>query len=101
MFRFTIRELVLLTVVVAMASGWALQYRQLRSEQARAKAWRQRAGALEHFLKTDGWRVTWEEAGTEVTAFWPLKDFEGRGRREYHAARMSVCIKFHEPSISD
>jgi hypothetical protein len=30
MFRFTIRELVLLTLVVAMALGWCLEYRARR-----------------------------------------------------------------------
>lgn len=32
MFRFTIRELILLTLVVAMGAGWWLNWGQLRKE---------------------------------------------------------------------
>jgi len=36
MFRFTIRELVLLTVIVAMGLGWGIDRAQLRAERSKA-----------------------------------------------------------------
>jgi len=36
MFRFTIRELVLLTVIVAMGVGWWLNRSQLKAERSKA-----------------------------------------------------------------
>jgi hypothetical protein len=38
MFRFTIRELVLLTAVVAMGVGWWLDRRALTEQMARLKS---------------------------------------------------------------
>ena len=38
MFRFTIRELVLLTLVVAMGVGWWLDRRALTDQMARIKS---------------------------------------------------------------
>jgi len=38
MLRFTIRELVLLTLVVAMGVGWAQEYRRRGPENARLRA---------------------------------------------------------------
>ena len=36
MFRFTIRDVLWLTVVVALAAGWWIDHRQLRQEVSRA-----------------------------------------------------------------
>ena len=60
MFRFTIRELLLLTVIVALGVGWWLRERQFKSEVAKALEWRTRAGALERILKEAGWDVEWK-----------------------------------------
>jgi hypothetical protein len=38
MFRFTIRELVLLTIIVAMGVGWGLDRRALTEKMARLKS---------------------------------------------------------------
>jgi hypothetical protein len=46
MFRFTIRELVLLTLVVALGVGWWIERRTSR-------AWRNRAEAAARQLRTD------------------------------------------------
>ena len=59
MFRFTIRELLLVTLVVAMGIAWGLRENQLRAEAERALQWRSRAAALEHVLVSLGWRVRW------------------------------------------
>jgi lipopolysaccharide biosynthesis regulator YciM len=40
MFRFTIRELVLLTLVVAMGVAWWLDRSQLKTERDDARVWK-------------------------------------------------------------
>ena len=68
MFRFSIRDLLWLTLVVAMGLGWFVREGELRGEAThankRADRFRGIAGALEHTLDTIGWNATWEP--TEV-----------------------------------
>ena len=66
MFRFTIRDVLWLTVVVAMGLGWFLRDRQLLADNERARKWRMAAGALEKTLSEDGWTVTWGYGKGEV-----------------------------------
>lgn len=54
MFRFTIRELLLLTLVVAMAVGWGLSERRWRSGR-----WETKAKVLELVVESNGWEVEW------------------------------------------
>jgi hypothetical protein len=61
MFRFTIRELVLLTVVVAMGIGWWVDRRPTP-----AVMWERRASALAEFLRDDGWRISWDAHTVEI-----------------------------------
>ena len=58
MFRFTIRELVLLTVVVAMGAGWWIDRRDLMWA---ARIWRHRARDAAIVMTDTGWTVEWEE----------------------------------------
>jgi len=58
--RFTIRELVLLTLVVAMGLGWSASY--LASDRPRMQ-WRQHA--LESVLAEEGWLI--EQDGWDVS----------------------------------
>jgi hypothetical protein len=75
MFRFSVRDLFWLTLVVALALAWWLDRQQVRAEvdqvrasgDARAKKWRGRTGALENALTSDGWQVTWETAKVWLT----------------------------------
>jgi hypothetical protein len=64
LFRFTIRDLLWLTLVVAMALGWFIHERQLQAEvrhqTARAAKWRACTGALEFFFREDGKKLTWD-----------------------------------------
>jgi hypothetical protein len=71
MFRFTIRELVLLTLVVAMGVGWCLREEQLQTKLREAIAWRRRAGALEAMMKNNGWKITWDFDSEEVIGEYP------------------------------
>ena len=64
MFRFTIRELVLLTLVVAMGVGWWLDHSAL---SRRADLWEYRAGAVADWTSGEGWRVEWTPEGVDLT----------------------------------
>lgn len=62
MFRFSIRELMLVTLVVAMGAGWWLDRRSNAH-------WRSRAGALEFFVREKGYRVMWDAKEPKVRIF--------------------------------
>jgi hypothetical protein len=68
MFKFTIRELLLLTVVVAMGVGWWVRERQLNAEVAKSHEWRARTAALERFLNPE-WRVEWHLQTNAITFY--------------------------------
>ena len=59
MFRFTIRELLLLTLVVGLALGWGLRERQLGPDVKESKEWQARARALEYVLESNGLTIAW------------------------------------------
>ena len=60
MFRFTIRELVLLTLVVGLALGWWIDRARLRN---RAET----ATVLEAVVDSAGWKVTYDKRGNHVS----------------------------------
>ena len=66
MFRFTIRELVLVTVIVALGCALAASWQQTAEQRQRAKGWRTRAGALEAVLNDARWKIRWEEEWIRV-----------------------------------
>jgi hypothetical protein len=70
MFRFTIRELVLLTLTVAMGVGWWMD----RQRRTPSEAWEYRANALADFFRDDGWEVSFQASGVSVR-----KDLTARG----------------------
>jgi hypothetical protein len=69
-FRFSVRDVLWLTLVVALGLGWCLRDRQLISERDRAiglaDKWRHVAGGLEHGLREAGFGVTWLPSGSEA-----------------------------------
>lgn len=69
MFRFTIRDVLSLTVIVAIALAWAVDRYRLATLLDNAQAWRGKAGALEEILRDDGWRIEWATPTGEVCAF--------------------------------
>ena len=85
-FRFSIRDLLWLTLVVAMALEWWLDRQHVRAEvdqvraagDARTKKWRGRTGALEDALTSDGWQITWE-----ATKVWLAKSPGSQGTGYY------------------
>jgi hypothetical protein len=96
MFRFTIRELLLLTVIVALGIGWALRERQLTVELKSAEEWRGRAGALEDLLREEGWDVAWSFATGEVTTVWPSDHHKPKSPRL--SSHQSRTTSFYRPS---
>jgi hypothetical protein len=95
MFRFTIRELFLLTLVVALGIGWTIRARQLEGQLDRANAWRGRAGALEDVLKDEGWEVRWDFATGEVTTIWSSDRSKSKN---YAFSHQSRTTEFFSPS---
>ena len=78
MFKFTIRELLLLTVIVELALGWWLRERhfnvELRSKlqavaryHASATRWRTMALSFAAGMREDGWHVAVEKDGSNWT----------------------------------
>ena len=59
MFKFTIRELLWLTVVVALGLGWAIRERQIDH-------WQKKTEALELAVEADGITVDWGEKAVVV-----------------------------------
>jgi hypothetical protein len=68
MFRFTIRDVLWLTVMVTLAVGWCLDHRTQGAERLEAvgMAWR-----LESFLGQEGYKVTWTFDNDVVTILRP------------------------------
>lgn len=62
MFKFTTRELLLLTVIVALVVGWTLREHQFRQQLADGRRWHAEAEDLARFLKdAEGWKVDWND----------------------------------------
>src|SRR6266508_3549519 len=70
-FRFSIRDLLWLTLVVAVALGWFVRERQLRAEVDEAAKWRLAAGAAEEALDSFGLKVRWHFDSSWVVVFDP------------------------------
>lgn len=77
MFRFSVRDLLWLTLVVAVGLGWLVRERRIRAEvqtcqiqidiaRDEARRWRGAAGALEYAMSEDGWRIDWNLRASEV-----------------------------------
>ncbi len=65
--KFSIRDLLLVTVIVALALGWWVDRQQRPQEWMAAKRWRTRAGALEEVLRDSGWQFQWEPEAVRLT----------------------------------
>ena len=78
MFRFSVRDLLWLTLVVAVGLGWFIREWQLTAElnqvRNQARKWRGVAGALESVLKGEGWELVWYPELSGVHAYLPNGD---------------------------
>ena len=64
MFRFTIRELVLLTLVVAMGAAWWAD-RSTLAHRLKGTYWSSRYDALADALRVEGYKIT-DESTTMI-----------------------------------
>lgn len=65
--KFYIRDLLWLTVVVALVVGCWVDRQVHPNELRAAQRWRTRAGALEEVLHDSGWEVQWELESVHLT----------------------------------
>jgi hypothetical protein len=56
--KFSIRDLLLVTVIVALAVGWWVDH---RIAWHRSVIWRNRAGGLNWIMSMEGWKTEWWE----------------------------------------
>ncbi len=101
MFRFSIRDLFWLTLVVAVVCGWLVRERQLRDRMNRvsddatkaseqATKWRLATGGLEDAISRTGWKVEWNVSASWVRLSYPIMS-TNQGIR--------VTQDFCEPSV--
>ena len=87
MFRFSIRDLLWVTLVVALGLGWLVHQRQLRAEvnrgRDRATKWRQCAGALEFAFTHTDCEVTWDMKSMWVHVLTPNRGGIGVGISQF------------------
>jgi hypothetical protein len=68
MIRFTIRDVLWLTVVVATACAWRIDREKVKAEPyAPPEIWRQRAEASASVLREQGWKVSWKDYTVEIS----------------------------------
>jgi hypothetical protein len=65
--KFSIRNALLGTAIVALCIGWWLDRRALAYERARADLWEYRAGAVCDWVSGEGWKVVWTASGVEMS----------------------------------
>jgi hypothetical protein len=68
MFRFTIRDVLWLTVVVALAMGWLFDHRIQSEHLLKQKAMVQ---MLDRFLGQEGYKVSWTDENAVLTILRP------------------------------
>jgi hypothetical protein len=67
MFRFTIRDLLLATVIAALAIGWWIDRSRLAPKAAESDTWKFRAESLAERVQPNGWQVKWDDDEILIT----------------------------------
>ena len=62
MFRFTIRDVLWLTVVAAVMAAWWVE-----RSVATDRVWKVRAHAAADVLASEGWRVCWKDDSVDIS----------------------------------
>jgi hypothetical protein len=85
MFRYSIREMIMLTIVCGLSIGWCVDHFILSTKLETTKRWRPAAAAPELVLHRLRWKTEWDlKAGV----------FRASGVDGYH----TVSTTSHEPS---
>ncbi len=95
MFRFSVRDLLWLMLVVAVASASFVREGRLRAD---ARKWRLAFGALEQALRVEAWQVNLDFASSEVNLSgngWSAFPEHRGGPRIHHR---TITARFAEPS---
>ncbi len=94
--RFSIRDLLWLTLVVAMGLTWWINSQRSRAEleqtQGRLAKWRGATGALEHVLKMEGAVLDWALDPSSVIVI---------RRYDYGGSSWRIEFTDYEPSRED
>lgn len=85
MFKFTIRDLLLVTVIAALAVGWWLDRSRLAPRANTSDTWKFRAESLAERVRPDGWHVKWDD--TEIV----IIQIEADGTRRMVSRNMNSC----------
>ncbi len=71
MFRFTIRDVLLVMVIVGLAVGWWIEHRRIRSLEFEALRWELRASSLADYVE--------QKEGTKVEFYRDRMTLADRG----------------------
>jgi len=63
MFRFTIRDVLLLTLIVGLAVGWWVDHRRLAKLADDGESWKWKANDLAAHWRSAGGTVDWYDTG--------------------------------------
>jgi len=94
LMTFSLRDLFLVTVIVALGLGWWVRESQLAGELVRCRLWRNAAGALEAILKDDGAEVKWHFNSETPTVTCVLSGH----KRIYFFSHRNYSLESYEPS---
>src|SRR5688572_14855723 len=79
MFKVSIRELLLVTAIAAVALGWWIDRSRLSARADEADTWKFRAESLGRSVRDSGWEVTWDD--TYLTVVETRADGTKRARK--------------------
>ena len=67
MFRFTIRELLLVTMIAAVAVAWWIDRKRIADIAEQRDLWTFRAESAAELIRIDGGMVEWDDASISIT----------------------------------
>lgn len=101
MFKFSIRELLLLVTLAAVGAGWWTDRAKLHGELARQMLWKTRAGALERILTTRGWVVEYNTTWGFVEAAHPNQVEDVRYPDDFYAPTEPIPMSTEFQPLKD
>jgi hypothetical protein len=72
LMKFSIRDIALLTVIVALAVSWGITYQELARARRREQIWRDNSFEMQHIMKGENAHVGFSNEG-EMTVEWVSK----------------------------